>query len=83
MPQLFPGQIVPLFFGLVLAIGLSACGGERTEHGEETEGREESRSIRNTESIGYAGDAMADKIDAALDANDQRVKQTEDAADDY
>lgn len=45
------------------------------------EGREETQAIRNTEAIGYAGDAVADKVDAALDANDQRKAQLDAAID--
>jgi hypothetical protein len=43
------------------------------------QGREETRGIRNTEAIGYAGNAIADKVDGALDAND-KAKQKIDAA---
>ena len=39
------------------------------------QGREETRSIRNTEAIGYSGNAIADKVDGALDANDQRKQE--------
>lgn len=42
-------------------------------------GREETRGIRNTESVGYAGNPIADKVDAALDANDA-AKRKLDAA---
>lgn len=38
------------------------------------EGREETKGIRNTENIGYAGNAIGAKVDAALDANDQRTE---------
>lgn len=39
------------------------------------EGREETRNIRNTREIGGAGDAIANKVDQALDANDQRMER--------
>ncbi|MES0873062.1 hypothetical protein [Sinimarinibacterium thermocellulolyticum] len=42
---------------------------------EPVEGRKETRGIRNTEAIGYAGDAIADEVDAALDAMDERTSQ--------
>lgn len=58
------------------ALMLAACGSsEPPPERQQAEGREETRGIRNTEAIGYAGDAIADKVDAALDANDQRKEQ--------
>lgn len=42
---------------------------------EPAKGREETRGIRNTEAVGYPGEAMADKIDGALDAHDQHRQQ--------
>jgi hypothetical protein len=59
---------------LLASLLLSACGaGEPPPPPPaEPQGREETRSIRNTEAIGYAGDAIADKVDGALDANDER-----------
>jgi hypothetical protein len=57
---------------LVLAVLLSACGSPEPPPQAAPEGREETRNIRNTEAIGYAGDAIADKVDGALDANDER-----------
>ena len=44
------------------------------------EGREETRTIRNTENIGYAGDAIADKVEGAMDAG-EAARQRLDAAD--
>jgi hypothetical protein len=60
---------------LLFAALLAACGPGEAPVTESSEGREETRSIRNTEAIGYAGDAIADKVDSALDANDQRREQ--------
>lgn len=45
------------------------------------EGRAETRSIRNTQAIGYNGTAIANKVDAALKANDEEVKKTDKAVD--
>ncbi len=42
-----------------------------------TPGREETRTIRNVEATGMAGAAIADRIDASLEANDQRLKDLE------
>jgi hypothetical protein len=60
---------------LLLATLLTACGGGEAPPEGRAEGREETRGIRNTEAIGYAGGAIADQVDAALDANDQRREQ--------
>lgn len=66
-------RFVPL---LLLATLLAACEDrDPPPPMEPLEGREETQSIRNTEAIRYAGDAIADKVDAALDANDQRQRQ--------
>lgn len=46
---------------------------------KQQQGRDETQGIRNTEAIGYSGNAIGDKVDAALDANDQ-AKQRLDAA---
>ncbi len=59
---------------------LSACGGsEPPSEPTAQEGREETRTIRNTEAVGYGGDAIADKLDATLDANDQRKEDMDQA----
>ncbi|MEW6166126.1 MAG: hypothetical protein AB1651_00255 [Pseudomonadota bacterium] len=62
------------------ALLLAACGGrEPPPEPRAEEGREETRNIRNTEAIGYAGDAIADKVDGALDANDQRKQRLDES----
>lgn len=64
---------------LLAALLLSACGAPRDQSGQVEsragEGREETRGIRNTENIGYAGNAIADKVDSALDANEARTEE--------
>jgi hypothetical protein len=62
-------------------IMLSACGvPERSgAAAQEKEGRAETRNIRNTESIGYSGDAISNKIDSVLDANEDRLKSLDKA----
>ncbi|HEY1077632.1 MAG TPA: hypothetical protein VGE51_13155 [Fontimonas sp.] len=58
---------------LLASLILTACGsGEAPPPAAAPEGRAETRSVRNTEAIGYAGDAIADKVDGALNANDER-----------
>ncbi len=56
---------------------LAACSKPAEPAADEAkpQGREETRGIRNTEAIGYSGNAVADKVDSALDANDQRMEQ--------
>ncbi|MES2682432.1 MAG: hypothetical protein V4650_02850 [Pseudomonadota bacterium] len=58
---------------MVLLAALTACGKkpEPPKPGE-PQGRAETQSIRATEALGYSGAAVAGKVDAALDANDQR-----------
>ena len=57
---------------------LSACGSHESNASTSLEGREETRNIRNTQAIGYSGEAIADQIDAALDANDARNERLRD-----
>jgi len=69
---------------VALGLLLSACGSDEAPSvaaspAPSEDGRSETRSIRATDSIGYAGDAIADQVDGALDANDAR-KQSLDAA---
>ena len=41
------------------------------------EGRAETQSIRNTQAIGYDGKAIANKVDGALNANDEQIKKAQ------
>lgn len=69
--------------GLLLAmLLLSACSAEEEPAREAApvEGRAETRSIRNTEAIGYSGNAIADKVDGALDASEKRKEEMDRAA---
>lgn len=69
--------------GVASAALLSACHPKNPpEHvDQQQQGREETQGIRNTEAIGYAGNAIGDKVDAALDANDQAKQKMDDAID--
>jgi len=67
-----------LMFSAVLLATVSACDRpepEPTRSPPSPQGREETRGIRNTEAIGYSGDAIADKLDSALDADDARSRE--------
>ena len=55
-----------------LLLLVAACSAAPPPSPEAQQGREETASIRATESVGYAGDAVADKVDAALEQNEQR-----------
>ena len=66
-----------------LALCLAACGGsdDPPPAGKKPpEGRAETQSIRNTDAVGYGGSAVADKVDGALDKNEERAKKTEEAS---
>ncbi|GEM_PF-6932684 len=60
---------------------ISACGKkqEPEQPVKPIAGREETRGIRNTDAIGYSGSAIADKVDSALNANDQQKEKTDQA----
>jgi hypothetical protein len=67
-----------VLMGLCMALLIVGCNGPDQDNRPAPQaqaGREETQGIRNTEAVGYAGDAIADKVDAALDANDQRKEQ--------
>lgn len=61
---------------LLLPPLLVACGvpPDDSEAAAVPEGRAATQNIRNTDAVGYSGSAIADKLDAALDTNDQRLK---------
>lgn len=61
----------------VAALLLAGCGSDREAESESAagEGRDETRLIRNTENIGYSGNAIGGKVDDALDANEARTDQ--------
>lgn len=67
---------------LLLAALLVAACNDRDEPPVERrapEGRAETQSIRNTDAVGYDGSATADQVDAALDANERRAQQQQEA----
>ena len=67
---------------LVLALLLAACSQDEPPPPEKPpQGRAETRSIRNTEAVGYSGNAIADKVDGALNKTDEAAKKSQDAAD--
>jgi outer membrane biogenesis lipoprotein LolB len=69
------------FLAALALLLLAACAREEPPPPpKEPQGRAETRSIRNTDAIGYQGSRIADKVDATLDANDQRIRQQDEAA---
>lgn len=67
---------------VVLLVALTACGKKpEVPKPGEPQGRAETQPIRNAEAIGYAGNAIANKVDGALDANDQRKAELDSAID--
>lgn len=71
----------PAAVAVLLAAALAACGSPPPDSAEKApEGRAETQGIRNTENIGVSGEAIADKVDAALDANEQRQQELDKAA---
>ncbi|MDO9453844.1 MAG: hypothetical protein Q7J29_13405 [Stagnimonas sp.] len=67
---------------IVLLAALTACGKQpEVPKPGEPQGRAETQPIRNTEALGYDGKAIADKVDGALDANDQRKAELDSAID--
>lgn len=67
---------------LVLAALLAGCGSneETGKAGQPQVGREETRKIRAADKVGYAGSAVANRLDKTLDATDARKRQTEEQA---
>ncbi len=68
---------------LLSALLLAACDAQPppAPPARDTDGRAETRGIRNTEAVGYAGDAVADRVDAALSAQAQRTRQLDEQLD--
>lgn len=66
------------FLILSAALMLSACGTGTPDTAQApAEGREETRGIRNTDAIGMPGGVIADRVDSALDAQEQHQKKLE------
>ena len=62
---------------------LGACGSSQPDAPPpKPQGREETRGIRATDAIGYSGSAIADKVDGALNANDQQKARIDQALQD-
>jgi hypothetical protein len=69
--------------GLSLSLVLVACGSPPPEEtARQTDGREETRNIRNTGAVGYSGEAIADRVDQTLDASEERNRKLQEADDD-
>lgn len=73
-----------LLLGLIVSTGVAGCGDDADpdEPGRQVksragEGREETRGIRNTENIGYSGNAIGAKLDQAIETNENRPADLE------
>jgi PBP1b-binding outer membrane lipoprotein LpoB len=68
---------------VILAVLLAACGADEPPPPEkqEPQGRAETRSIRNTDAVGYSGSAIADKVDGALTQQEEAAKKKQEEAD--
>lgn len=70
----------------VLALG-SACSLEQDSDGHRApnaaQGRDETQAIRNMENIGVSGNAIADKLDSAIDSSERRDDDLEEELDQY
>jgi len=62
---------------ILLALTLAACSAPPDEPKAEQErvGREETQTIRNTKEIGMSGDAIANRVDGALDASEKHAEE--------
>jgi len=62
-------------------VALSACGSSdddaRNKPPPKKEGRAETQNIRNVQAVGINGKAIADKVDEALNKNEQQKKDTD------
>ncbi len=69
---------IPLLV-MAFSLGLAACSAQEEPPPENKppQGRAETQSIRNTDAIGYSGSEIADKVDGALNATEQRNKEVE------
>lgn len=73
-----------LLLGVVVSTGVAGCGDDANpdEPGRQVksragEGRDETRGIRNTENIGYSGNAIGAKLDQAIETNENRPADLE------
>jgi PBP1b-binding outer membrane lipoprotein LpoB len=68
---------------LALTMLIAACSPDEPVPPERAapEGRAETQSIRNTDAVGTGGAAIADKIDTALDKNEEAEKKLKEEAD--
>ena len=68
----------PLLLALCAALAVTGCNDAdpdkpgRQVKSRAGEGREETKLIRNTENIGYAGNAIGAKVDKAIEINESR-----------
>ncbi|HKY89653.1 MAG TPA: hypothetical protein VJM11_01385 [Nevskiaceae bacterium] len=71
--------MIGLATAAILVCLLAACGRSEDEHVPQPKAKNELELIRNTEKIGYSGNAVADKVQGAIDENNQRSEHLEQA----
>lgn len=64
-------MLMPLLLAMLAGCDVSSSDTPKPK----IEGREETKNIRNTREIGVSGDAIANRVDSALDANDAHARQ--------
>ncbi len=75
-------SMIPVVSTVSLLLSLAACGKQpEIPKPGEPQGRVETQGLRNAEALGYSGAAIGNKVDAALDANDQRKAALDHAMD--
>jgi hypothetical protein len=63
-----------------ITVVLTACGSSEPPPPAATpQGRAETQGIRRTEALGYSGNAIANKVDGALNQNDEQKQKMDEA----
>lgn len=63
----------PISLLFIVILGASGCGKPEPQAADAYQGRDDTKSLRNADAVGYDGAAIQKKLDAALDKNDQRA----------
>jgi hypothetical protein len=63
----------PISLLFIVILGASGCGKPEPQAADAYQGRDDTKSLRNADAVGYDGAAIQKKLDGALDKNDQRA----------